>query len=254
MPTTFWTSFWWVIVGFLPSLVWLLFFLHKDSHPEPRAMLIKTFLMGIILSPLAIVFQLFAVQVWSIVFGDMPQLVQQISWVVLWAAFVEESVKFLAVRFTVLRDPAFDEPVDGMIYLITAALGFAAMENILVLFKVLQDPLVANPVNLALSTLLLRFTGATLLHALSSALVGYFLALAWFFQHHRAKLIWVGIILATVFHFAFNEFINSPTAGQGKEFAALAWTTALLVLMAFLVSILFDKIKERHAKETVRSA
>ena len=51
-----------------------------------------------------------------------------------WAA-AEEILKYLVVRGKVLSDPEFDEPVDAILYMIIAGLGFAAAENILILFR-----------------------------------------------------------------------------------------------------------------------
>ncbi len=221
-------------LGVIPSLAWLVYYYHKDCHPEPTYLITKTFLMGIILSPLAIILQL--------LFADLlknhaPSLAARGSIFFLWAAFVEELVKYYAVREIALRDPQFDEPVDAMVYMISAGLGFAAMENILVMFQVLPDGAQAT-----LSIWALRFTGATLLHALSSALVGYFLALSWFYWHHAKKLIVLGIAVATLFHFTFNILISQFK----NQLTSLGYTTLLLLMMAFLVAVLFDKIRERN--------
>ena len=124
--------------------------------------------------------------------------------------------------------------------MISAALGFAAIENILVMFN-----LVPNGANTALNTLALRFAGATLLHALASGLLGYFLAMSWFFQEHKKKLIVFGLIIATLFHAAFNMLIASAQE-SANPVVGLVYTSFLLIILAFLVSILFDKIKERH--------
>jgi RsiW-degrading membrane proteinase PrsW (M82 family) len=94
----------------------------------------------------------------------------------------------------------------------------------------------------------LRFVGATLLHALASGLLGYFLALSWFFRHHRKKLVIVGLGMATLFHFAFNMFL----AETGQQIRGLAMATTLLCVMAFLISILFDKIKKRSPNAAPR--
>ena len=140
-----------------------------------------------------------------------------------------------------MRSPEFDEPIDAMIYMITAGLGFAAMENILVMFRVFPDGAQAT-----MATWGLRFTGATLLHALSSGLMGYFLAMSWFFQDHKKKLILIGFIMATIFHFTFNTFLSA----FDNRLTGLVYSTSLLMVMAFLVSVLFDKIKERHTRAT----
>ena len=44
-------------------------------------------------------------------------------------AYIEEAVKYLAAKTSALRSKAFDEPVDAMVYLVVAALGFAAPQN-----------------------------------------------------------------------------------------------------------------------------
>lgn len=223
-------------LGILPSLIWLVYYYRKDTHPEPKLLVTKTFLMGVILSPAAIIFQLLFVRGISQYY---PMFSTHSPTFFLWAAFVEEVVKFLAVREIALYNREFDEPVDAIEYMIAAAMGFAAMENILVLFQVIPDGVPA-----ALSILSLRFVGATLLHALSSALVGYFIAMAWFFRGHTRKLIFVGIIMATLFHFTFNVFLSAFS----NQLTSLVYTTILLVIMAFLISILFDKIKGRGGR------
>lgn len=234
-----------IALGLAPSLVWLYFYARKDCHPEPKNLLAQTFLMGIIISPVAILLQFSFAQFAATIAGVSPSAAQDTSYFFLWAAVVEEAVKFYAVRMLILRNPQFDEPIDAMIYMITAGLGFAAMENILVMFRVFPDGTQAT-----LATWALRFTGATLLHALSSGILGYFLAMSWFFRGHKKKLLFIGLIMATIFHFTFNTFLSS----FDNRLTGLVYSTSLLVIMAFLVSVLFDKIKERHTKATTQLA
>jgi|SRR3989344_1762718 len=220
-------------IGLAPSIFWLLFYLKKDCHPEPKHLIASTFLVGIIVSLIALALQYLFLTV-NPAGATVPEETPAFF---LWAAFAEEFVKFLAVSLIVLRNPAFDEPVDAMIYMVTAGLGFAAIENILVMFRTIPDG-----ASSALGIWALRFMGAVLLHALSSAILGYFLAVSWFYQHHKKKLIFIGLVMATLFHFAFNVFLSSFRS----QFVGLLYSTSLLIIMAFLVAILFDKIRERH--------
>lgn len=231
-----------VFLGFIPSLIWLNFYFREDCHPEPKHLLTKVFLMGIVVSPLAIFFQLLMLKCGGISILQkfclpIGVLLPSSPEFFTWSAFIEEVVKFYAIRIVILNDPEFDEPIDAMIYMMAAALGFAAIENTLIVFQIHPDG-----VAVTINTLLLRFIGATLLHALSSGLLGYFLAISWFFQHHRKKLFVIGLIMATMFHFTFNILIY---AFEG-QITALLYTTALLLGMAFLISILFDRLKSRH--------
>ncbi|MEX2090542.1 MAG: PrsW family glutamic-type intramembrane protease [Candidatus Paceibacterota bacterium] len=229
-------------LGVIPSLVWFSFFLRNDSsHPEPKYLLAQTFLMGIIVSPVVLLFQIGFVYVGAFFMSTAPEIVQISSFYYIWAAFAEELLKFGAIWFLVLRNPAFDEPVDAMMYMIAAGLGFAAIENILVLFRTIDTGLYQ-----AMSVWALRFIGSTLLHALASAIVGYFLAMSWFFSNHKKKLIIIGLVLATIFHFTFNIIISVFAGEPGSsDPRGLIYSTMLLMFMAFLVSILFDKLKER---------
>jgi RsiW-degrading membrane proteinase PrsW (M82 family) len=224
-------------LGLLPSLLWLVYWLRKDCHPEPKVLITKTLLLGIILSPLAIAAQFLFGDLLASAFGMDPSIIMDSPVFYLWAALVEEAVKYLAVYAIVLRSPEFDEPVDAMVYMLTAAMGFAAMENILIFSKIIPDGLAAT-----VGILGLRFAGATLTHALSSALLGYFIALGWFYLPHRKALFALGLAMATLFHWVFNLFIS-----QMQESVSLLFSTLLLMIMAFLISALFDKIKERDA-------
>lgn len=233
-----------VFLGFLPSLIWLNFYFREDCHPEPKSLLTKVFLMGIIVSPLAILLQLAMVKCGEI--ESLTKFCLPIGFLLpnspeffLWAAFVEELIKFYALKLMVLNNPEFDEPIDAMIYMMTASLGFAAIENTLIVFQTTPDGIAVT-----INTLILRFIGATLLHALAGGLLGYFLAISWFFQHHRKKLLIIGMIVATIFHFTFNIVIFSFEG----QVTSLLYTTSLLLGMAFLISILFDRLKDRHVK------
>jgi protease PrsW len=229
-----------IALGTLPSLIWLAYWLRKDAHPEPKVLITKVLLLGIMLSPLAIVLELLFVQLLARFLLVSVADLSNSSWFYLWAALAEEVTKYLVVYFVVLRSPEFDEPVDAMIYMLTAALGFAAMENILVINRVIGDGLSAT-----VGIWGLRFAGATLLHVLSSALLGYFIALAWFHFKNRKSLFVIGLAMATMFHWTFNLFIS-----QMQRTASLVFSTLLLMVMAFLISVLFDKIKEHAGRIT----
>jgi len=228
------------LLGLAPSLFWLFLYLREDCEPEPKSLLLKTFLMGVIISPLAIILQFLFADFFSGLLAVDRRGLMNTGAFLFWAAFVEETIKFYAVRSVALNTPEFDEPTDGMIYMITASLGFAAMENILVAYNVLP-----KGISTAFSTILLRFFGATLLHTLSAAIFGYFIAIAWLFDHHRKKFILAGLALATISHFIFNLLLSSASHAQG-----LFFTTLLLLSMAYLVYLLFAETKRKYCKAT----
>jgi len=146
-----------------------------------------------------------------------------------WSA-IEEIMKYLAARFTVLKRREDDEPIDPVIYMVAVALGFAALENALFLLS----PLSGDTATQTILTGNLRFVGATLLHVLSSAVIGVALGLS-FYKPKAAKRAYAlfGVILAILLHSAFNFFIlNTPEAHLLRTFGYV-WI-GLIALLAVL--------------------
>src|SRR3989344_1036504 len=222
-----------VFLGFLPSLAWLFFFLKEDIHPEPRKMVIRVFMMGALVTLLAIAIQLLLFRILNIfnirTIGLFPFFA---------FAAVEETLKFLAAYWIIRKSKFFDEAVDAMIYLIAASLGFALIENISVLTNV-------QVTSEAFGIITLRFVGATLLHALSSAIVGYYWARGIMISrlleqpnNKERNFIIKGIFIASILHTIFNYFILVFNE-------VLIYPTVFLAIIALFVFWDFEKIKMR---------
>ncbi|MEK7513014.1 MAG: PrsW family glutamic-type intramembrane protease, partial [Patescibacteria group bacterium] len=160
-------------------------------------------------------------------------------------AVVEEVLKFLAAYWAVNRNPAFDEPVDAMIYMIAAALGFATVENLFIAGKSF-DLLRAETFGPSAETLLLRFAGATLLHTLTAAIVGYYWARGrlvlrgvrdWLHTSFLECLT-VGLLFATVAHVLFNYLVLKF---QNQN---LLYPSLLLIGIAFFVIEDFERLRD----------
>lgn len=221
MSTTFTFA---LLSGILPALLWLWFWLHEDNlHPEPRLLIFFTFIGGMLAVPFVIPLQ----KIIGAYFLD-PTVRY-----ILWAAS-EEMVKFLAAYFFVLRTRYMDEPIDAVIYMITVALGFAALENAFFLLK----PLAVGDVMRGLVTGNLRFIGATLLHVVSSAAIGFFIALPYFKSRiHKIVDLSFGILFATALHTAFNLFIIRSEGSDTFIIFACVWVAVVLMIL------LFEKVK-----------
>ena len=114
-----------LLFGIIPALVWLWVWLKEDDgHPEPIGLLTLTFIIGMISVILVIPLQ----QLVSNFIFDEKVLV------VVWAA-LEEVMKYGVVALVALKSTKADDPVDFVIYMITGALGFAALENALFLLE-----------------------------------------------------------------------------------------------------------------------
>ncbi|MEK7077450.1 MAG: PrsW family glutamic-type intramembrane protease [Patescibacteria group bacterium] len=237
-----------VLLGLLPSFAWLIFYLKEDSHPEPKRLIALTFLAGGLFAFFAFFAQLFLVRLLcgtsglessrpfeclSAADGRLPFF---LTFPIFLAAFalLEEVVKFAAAYFSVHRSKAFNEPVDAMVYMVVAALGFAAVENLgIVNFGALPA---GTPWSETFQTISMRFIGATLLHALSSAIVGYYWAASIRDFGLKRPLLW-GLFLATALHAMFNYLILT--------YETATYTVVLLVVIGFFVLNDFEKLNRR---------
>ena len=233
-----------ILFGILPSLIWLFYYLRKDLHPEPRKMIIKVFLFGFLITIPVFIVQVFLslvldkIQGFGI-FTTLPILTEIIKWFLI-ISLTEEIFKYLAVKISVFKSAELDEPLDLMIYMIVSALGFAALENILYIFSPIENIISFNEIiQTTIIISFIRFIGATLLHALCSALLGYFLAIGFCQPKNRLKFTALGIFLATLLHGFYDFSIMTLDA----PFGFLMPVAIIAGLVAF-VTYAFEKVKK----------
>lgn len=210
--------------GLVPALLWLTFWLLEDRcEPEPKRYIFYCFVLGMLTIPFVLETERFAA-------GYLTGPLLLVSW-----ALIEEVFKFGAAYLAALRWGVFDEPIDAVIYLVTAALGFAALENVLFIITPLESGNLAQ----TLITGNLRFVGATLLHTLCSATIGLAIAFTYYKRASVRKMAAVGgVILATALHAAFNLSI----LGQGGS--SIFWIFLILWLGIVGALLLVERIKQ----------
>jgi RsiW-degrading membrane proteinase PrsW (M82 family) len=219
------------LFAILPSFLWLNFYLREDQRPEPKLMVLKVFLFGMAIAFLALSIEIVLISgIESIKLSEKIVSLIKIFFV---TALVEEFLKFLVVREAVFESKELDEPVDCMIYMIIAGLGFAATENMLLLF-----PLKSEIFGKLFQISFLRFVSATFLHALSSAVVGFFIGLSFFRKEKRLKLILLGLLIAICLHGFYNFFIIE----FGERFG-LSLSAILILISAYFVATFFKRLK-----------
>ena len=211
--------------GILPALLWLLFWLREDrKRPEPRRLIILAFIAGMAVVPLML-----PLEQAIAVYASGSIAITIIGW-----AVIEETAKLVVAYFTVLRQKAVDEPIDPLIYLITISLGFAAAENSLFLITSFSSDSVVN----TLITGNLRFIGASLLHTITGATIGIFMAFAFYKPRVKRYLYMIaGLLLAIILHSYFNLSIISDSNNNVFAIFSIVWL-AIIIMMIF-----FEKIK-----------
>ena len=208
--------------GLIPSLLWLWFWLREEEGSEPNILLAIVFFMGM-LSVIAVL--------------PIEQLVKSVvssstGQIILWAS-AEELLKYLAVLVIIYKTNNANKPIDWPIYMITAALGFAALENALFLIKPLSVAGSTSAILAATSLGQLRFLGANLLHTIASGTIGIAIGMSFFMEKMGKKMfLFFGFIIAIALHSAFNFFIIKNNGSELEIFAFL-WVVTIIVMLLF---------------------
>lgn len=228
-----------VLMGFLPGFAWLLFYLKEDMHPEPKRLIASTFVMGMAAAVVALIAQaiLLTDSQFTNFKGILPAFfgITQYSIIsLIVVSLVEELAKFGAAYISVNKSPYFDEPVDAMIYMVAAALGFATVENLGAVTGISTSPGTGAFIDSIFHITSLRFVGATLLHSLVSATVGYFWAMD-IRNFKITKYIYIGLAIATVLHTIFNYLI--------LQYSDLMYLLVFLSVVGFFVLSDFEKLR-----------
>ena len=178
----------------LPAFILLRIFLKRDNQKkEPAGLIMGTFFMGI----LSIIPAIFLEMIVSFFGRDLPPLLLNFFRAFFVAGLCEEAVKMGVVRRFTARRSSFDEVTDGIIYCVTAGLGFAFYENIMY----------AMDAGNVFLLLFLRGLTAVPLHALSSGIMGYFIGKSIFGNKTYYKR---GLFFAVLIHGLYDFILFSP--------------------------------------------
>jgi len=222
-----------IICGITPSLLWLLYFLRKDVHPEDNRQVFKVFVFGFLsVAPAALIqygivdiLRFWPASIWKTIFI-----------VFCGVALIEELIKYLVVKGKVMQSSHFDEPTDLPLYLIISALGFAAAENILF---IIGPNILAVSAARTVVVSLARSVSAVLLHTLASGTLGIFLVLSYGQPKFHLRLITLGFVLAVFLHGLYNFSIMVV---EGNVRFLLPFL--ILINLALVLSLGFKKISE----------
>ncbi len=221
-----------LILAVSPSLIWLFFYLKEDPHQEPKIWIFIIFIMGVALAPIVIFLEM-SLNRWgngALIFVIAP--------------IIEEIAKYGIVHLSLNKNPVLNEPVDGMIYIIVAALGFAAIENVFAIFSFIPIGS-AGYLNATLNFMSMRFISAVALHGLASGIAGYYFS-KFYFMQRNPMLILKGLFFACLLHGMYNFLIM-----KNEDSYYLILTGFVLGGAAALVIYLFNRLKHYKAYQQV---
>src|SRR5262249_27845266 len=185
------------VLSLLPCVLWLWYFSSRSRYKRTATRVLGvTFLLGGLATIPALLLNVEGQSIIYDLFGR--SMGSRILVLLLVVGPIEELLKLMVVYFYAYRRQEFDEPLDGVIYSAAAALGFAAVENIVYLAE--NDP----------RLVLLRGPLSNPGHALFSAIWGLSLSRAKArpnLTRERLPIIARGWVFASLLHAVFDTLL-----------------------------------------------
>jgi RsiW-degrading membrane proteinase PrsW (M82 family) len=201
-----------LFLSVLPGVIWIIFIHKTDRYePEPTKQIIKAFILGILC-----VFP-------AVLLENMFDIGSHYFMALAVAPVIEETIKFLIFMIFFYHARDFDEPLDGIIYACSIALGFATIENIFYVFSAIEY---GNVFEVASLRAFLSIPG----HFLFSALWGYAAGTVKFRLRHSVTL-GAGLLAAILLHAGFNFTATLSSIG----------TILYIILFSLYAWVLFTK-------------
>ncbi len=183
-----------IIFALAPVLAIIIYIYIKDKYEkEPRRLLFYNFLFGAIVSIIITTVLYFVFNI-ILPLPDKYSIFQQFIKAFFVVGLTEEFSKYIIVKYYAQPKSEFNEPFDGIIYAVMVSMGFAATENITYVFQG------------GVQTALLRAFTAVPAHATFAILMGYYMGKAKF-SNNRIVLNLTGLLLAILFHGAYDFFL-----------------------------------------------
>ena len=183
-----------LFIALAPVIVILIYIYIKDKYEkEPLSFLFENFILGAIVSiVVTLVLGYFIQRLFPIT--NKESIIQQFIKAFFIVGFVEEFSKYIIVRYHAQKNAEFNEPFDGIVYALVVSMGFAALENIIYVYQY------------GFTTGLTRAFTAIPAHATFGILMGYFMGKVKF-SKNNVKYNLLGLLVATVFHGAYDFFL-----------------------------------------------
>jgi RsiW-degrading membrane proteinase PrsW (M82 family) len=186
------------LLAVAPAFFILWYIYHKDKYePEPKGLIVATFFIGAALAvPAGFLEMVLEASSGIPMEGNLLGAFIGSFFIV---APIEEGAKFLSVRIKAYRSPAFNEVMDGIVYCVAGALGFATIENVFYVYQ------------FGLATGVFRAVFAVPLHALCGAVIGYYVGMLKMDRQTHKHFLAAGLLIAILFHGAYDFVLFTET-------------------------------------------
>lgn len=231
-----------LIVAAIPASLWLAIFYLQDRHePEPLHFVAGVFLLGaLVAAPLAdfLIYQV-APPAPLGQHGLRPFSLDRIVHSVLVIGLAQELCKYAAVRYTIYTSPEFDEPMDGVVYMMSVGTGFAVWVN--------YHRLQGLGGSVYLSTGAAQAVVTTLAHASFAGWLGYVLGRAKFTRRRavtRGVLLFLGLLGAAALNgqFALVEQWVSMRGFHSQPWRGVLYAAGVAIAVFGLLMLVVQRL------------
>jgi RsiW-degrading membrane proteinase PrsW (M82 family) len=217
-----------ILAAIIPAILILFYVYKQDEFPEPRPIVIKTFLFGCAIT--------LAVKLLIPAFDDYSQKYFTGETYYFFdsfirAAFLEEFFKLFILVFYCSRKTEFDEPMDGLVYGVAASLGFAAYENIEYVLYYYKEP--------SFQMAYMRALSAVPMHALVGVVMGFLITQSIFEKKHNYLNLFMALSIPVLIHGFYNYIYSTSLISN--------YMATVLLFVLFLRAIyMFRDLKKKQ--------
>ena len=210
-------------LAMVPGLAIAYYIYQRDRYdPEPRSLVIWCFICGCLSTIPPVLLSLFVDD--TRLSGGFWDIAFYCFFVI---ALSEEGSKFMFTRLVAYPNKAFNEPMDGIVYSVMVAMGFATLENVL------------YSLEHGYGTTIMRAFTAVPAHASFGVLIGAFMGFAKFSKGSQSTIYMLtGLVLAILFHGAYDLFLLQQSYEGLAILALITLAVGIIVsrrLIAFAV-------------------
>ena len=221
-----------LLIALIPPLFFLIYIYRQDDiESEPRGMIAGLIGLGALSAIPAVLLELGGSYILYLLGLPEESLIYLLLENFLVVGVSEEICKYTAGRLTTWKSPEFNYRFDGIVYMVSSAIGFAALENVLYVFSS------------GFRTGIFRAILSIPLHTICGMFLGYYYGEGKYLLMHGDKTgsrnaFWKGLFIAVMIHGAY-DFLASL-----ESITALV-LFVVLVIVVDIVAFRFMKNAEK---------
>lgn len=187
-----------IIISVLPVVVLCKYIYDQDKYKEPKYLLIKLFVIGMITIIPTIIIELFLQKVFTV---HTDNIISFFINTLISVAIVEELSKWIVVKSVAYNNKEFDHIYDIIVYSVFTSLGFALIENIIYVLNT----------NIGIG--IFRAIVSIPIHACCGIIMGYFLGKAKVsditLSNRRNRHLIFSLLVPTITHTLYDTLLFS---------------------------------------------